>query len=452
MITFKIVCVGLSTLGQELSMANVERKTKVMSKLLEEILSSDNIALAIKQVKANKGKPGVDKMTVEEVEDYFKENGETIKSKIRVRKYKPLPVRRVEIPKGDGTKRPLGIPSVKDRVLQQAIVQVISLMCEEVFSNYSYGFRPKRRCENAIVKALEYFNDGYYWVVDLDLSKFFDNVDQDILMILVHNIIKDGDTESLIRKFLQSGVNIGGTISQTKIGTPQGGNLSPLLANIYLNQLDKELEKRELRFTRYADDVLICVKSEVAANRVMASVTRWLKEKLRVEVNATKTKVARPNEIKYLGFGFYKDKNTCVWKPKPHIKSIKELKKKLHDETIRSVSTSIKYKISRLNPIIRGWINYFRIGSMKMAMKELDGYLRFRLRMCIWKQWKNPKTRVKRLRQCGFPEWECVAYGNTRKGYARCASTFLNHALPNKTFKEVGLVSLGEYYQLQHNF
>ena len=283
MITFKIVCVGLSTLGQELSMANVERKTKVMSKLLEEILSSDNIALAIKQVKANKGKPGVDKMTVEEVEDYFKENGETIFSKIRVRKYKPLPVRRVEIPKGDGTKRPLGIPSVKDRVLQQAIVQVISPMCEEVFSNYSYGFRPKRRCENAIVKALEYFNDGYDWVVDLDLSKFFDNVDQDILMILVHNIIKDGDTESLIRKFLQSGVNIGGIISQTKIGTPQGGNLSPLLANIYLNQLDKELEKRELRFTRYADDVLICVKSEVAANRVMTSVTRWLKEKLRVE-------------------------------------------------------------------------------------------------------------------------------------------------------------------------
>ena len=266
-----------------------------MSKLLEEILSKDNIALAIKQVKANKGKPGVDKMTTDEVEDYFNENGEIIYSKIRVRKYKPLPVKRVEIPKGDGTKRPLGIPSVKDRVLQQAIVQVISPKCEEVFSNYSYGFRPERRCENAVVKALEYFNDGYDWIVDLDLSKFFDNVNQDILMILVHNIIKDGDTESLIRKFLQSGVNIGGTISQTKIGTPQGGNLSPLLANIYLNELDKELEKRELRFTRYADDVLVCVKSEVAANRVMTSVTKWLKEKLRVEVNTTKTKVARPN-------------------------------------------------------------------------------------------------------------------------------------------------------------
>ena len=184
----------------------------------------------------------------------------------------------------------------------------------------------------------------------------------------------------------------------------------------------------------------------------MTSVTRWLKEKLRVEVNATKTKVARPNEIKYLGFGFYNDKNTCIWKPKPHIKSIKELKKKLHDETIRSVSTSIKYKISRLNPIIRGWINYFRIGSMKKMLESLDRYLRFRLRMCIWKQWKNPKTRVKRLRQCGLPEWQCVAYGNTRKGYARCASTFLHQALQNKMFEEAGLVSLTEYYQLQHNF
>ena len=421
-----------------------------MSKLLEKILSNDNIDLAIKQVKSNKGKPGVDKMTIDEVEDYFKQDGENIKSKIRARKYKPLPVRRVEIPKGDGTKRPLGIPSVKDRVLQQAIVQVITPMCEDVFSNHSYGFRPKRRCENAVLKALEYFSDGYDWVVDLDLSKFFDNVDQDILMILVHNIIKDGDTESLIRKFLQSGVNIGGTISQSDKGTPQGGNLSPLLANIYLNEFDKELEKRELRFTRYADDVLICVKSEVAANRVMTSVTKWLREKLRVEVNATKTKVARPNDIKYLGFGFYyKDSK---WLPKPHIKSIEKFKKKLHDETIRSVSTSITFKISRLNPIIRGWINYFRICKMKGEMKVVDGYLRFRLRMCIWKQWKLPHTRVKRPRQCGLPEWQCKAYGNTRKGIARCAKTFLQRALPNAMFIKAGLISLVNYYELQHNF
>ena len=247
-----------------------------MSKLLEEILSKDNIDLAIKRVKSNKGAPGVDSMKTSEVENYFKENGEEILNKIRIRKYKPLPVKRVEIPKPDGTKRPLGIPSVKDRVIQQAIVQVLSPMCEEVFSNSSYGFRPKRCAQQAVIKALEYFNDGYDWLVDLDLSKFFDNVDQNILMILVHDIIKDGDTESIIRKFLQSGINIGGNIIDSNKGTPQGGNLSPLLANIYLNQFDKELEARGLRFTRYADDVLICVKSEVAANRVMTSVTKWL--------------------------------------------------------------------------------------------------------------------------------------------------------------------------------
>lgn len=417
---------------------------------MERILSKDNIESAIRQVKANKGSPGIDGMKVSEAEDYFKENGEDIYNRIRLRKYKPLPVKRVEIPKPDGSKRPLGIPSVKDRVLQQAIVQVISPMCEEVFSESSYGFRVNRRCENAVIKALEYFNDGYDWIVDLDLSKFFDNVDQNILMILVHNIIKDGDTESLIRKFLQSGVNIGGTVYDTDKGTPQGGNLSPLLANIYLNEFDKELEKRELRFTRYADDVLICVKSEVAANRVMASVTRWLKEKLRVEVNATKTKVARPTDIKYLGFGFYRKDGQ--YHPKPHIKSVERLKRRIHDETIRSNPTSIAYKISRLNPIIRGWINYFRICDMKGWMERLDGYLRVRLRMCIWKQWKTSKNRVRQLRKCGFPEWMAIAYGNSRKGYMRCASSFMARAIPKATFNKAGLVSLLDYYQLQHNF
>lgn len=423
-----------------------------MSKLLEEILSKENINEAIEKVKSNKGKPGVDRMTIDEVEQFFLENGEDISSLIRQRKYKPLPVRRVEIPKGDGSKRPLGIPSVKDRVLQQAIVQVITPMCEEVFSNYSYGFRPNRRCENAVIQALEYFNDGYDWVVDLDLSKFFDNVDQDILMILVHNIIKDGDTESLIRKFLRSGVNIGGAISQTDKGTPQGGNLSPLLANIYLNQLDKELESRGLRFTRYADDVLICVKSEMAANRVMTSITKWLKDKLRVEVNATKTKVDKPNNIKYLGFGFYKDKQTNLWKPKPHIKSIESFKKKLHDETIRSVSTSIAFKISRLNPIIRGWINYFRICKMKKWMEKIDRFIRTRLRMCIWKQWKTPKNRVKQLRACGFPEWQAKAYGYSRKGVMRCATSILLSAFPKSTFDKAKLVSCLDYYNSDYNF
>ena len=422
-----------------------------MSKLLEEILSKDNIDLAIKRVKSNKGAPGVDSMKTDEVDSYFLENGEEILNKIRIRKYKPLPVKRVEIPKPDGTFRPLGIPSVKDRVIQQAIVQVLSPKCEEVFSNCSYGFRPKRCAQQAVIKALEYFNDGYDWLVDLDLSKFFDNVDQNILMILVHDIIKDGDTESIIRKFLQSGINIGGNIIDSNKGTPQGGNLSPLLANIYLNQFDKELEARGLRFTRYADDVLICVKSEVAANRVMTSVTKWLDKRLRVKVNATKTKVDRPTGIKYLGYGFYRN-SEGIYRPKPHIKSIERFKKKLHDETIRSNSYSITYKISRLNPIIRGWINYFKICDMKMVMYKLDGYLRTRLRMCIWKQWKLPKNRVKQLRKCGFEDWKAKAYGYCRKGYMRCASTFLKIALPKPTFDKANLVSLFDYYQLVHNF
>lgn len=419
-----------------------------MSKLLEEILSEENIQRAIKKVKGNKGKPGVDYMKVDELDDYFKENGKEIFDKIRQRKYKPLPVKRVEIPKPDGTKRPLGIPSVKDRVLQQAIVQVLTPKCEEVFSDYSYGFRPSRRCESAVIKALEYFNDGYDWLVDLDLSKFFDNVDQNILMILVHDIIKDGDTESLIRKFLQSGINVGGNIIDSTTGTPQGGNLSPLLANIYLHQFDKELEARGLRFVRYADDVLICVKSEVAANRVMTSVTNWLRKRLRVEVNATKTKVAKPTDIKYLGFGFYS--RDGKYRPKPHIRAIEKLKSKLRNSTIRSKVRNIEETIKYLNSVIRGWINYFRIADMKGLMRNVDGFLRTRIRMMIWKQWKRPKNRVKQIRKLGFEEWKAKTWGNCRKGYVRCASTFLHTVLNNSRIRKLGLLSLSDYYQLRH--
>ncbi len=423
-----------------------------MSRLLEEILSDDNLDRALKAVKANKGAPGVDGMKVSELEDYLTEHREEIRGKLRQRKYRPLPVRRVGIPKGDGTLRPLGIPSVKDRWLQQAVYQVLSPMCEEVFSDSSFGFRPNRRCEDAILKALEYFNDGYDWVVDLDLSKFFDNVDQNILMILVHDIIKDGDTESIIRKFLLSGVNIGGVISPTIKGTPQGGNLSPLLANIYLNVFDRELEKRGLRFTRYADDCIICVRSKAAANRVMTSVTRWLKEKLRVEVNATKTKVGKPQDIKYLGFAFYR-KEDGVYRPKPHIRSIERFKQKLHDESIRSVSTSIACKISRLNPIIRGWINYFRICDMKVSMTRLDGYLRTRIRMCIWKQWKTPQKRRKALLKLGAPKRDAYMWSYTRKGpMAVARSWILCRTITNEVLKIKGLVSLSEHYQLVHNF
>ena len=419
------------------------------TKLMEEILSKENLEKARKAVIANKGSAGVDRMTVDELTKFIEEHGDEVTERIRMRKYRPMPVRRVQIPKPDGSKRNLGIPSVKDRWLQQAVYQVLNPMFEEVFSDSSYGFRPGRKCEDAIIKALECMNDGYDWLVDMDLSKFFDNVNQDILMILVHKVIKDPDTESLIRKFLQSGVLVEGTFEETRIGTPQGGNLSPLLANIYLNEFDKELESRGLRFTRYADDCVIYVRSEAAANRVMKSVTRWLEEKLRVQVNVTKTKVCRPNDTKYLGFSFYKRNDK--WRPKPHLKSVQKFKEKLHGYSKRSWSVSMDYRISKLNPVIRGWINYFRICDMKTLMKELDGWLRVRIRMCIWKQWKTPQRREWGLRKLGMNPFWARVNANSRKGIMAIASSgIMNRTVTNDVLKRKGLLSLADHYQSVH--
>ena len=419
------------------------------TKLMEEILSKENLETARKAVIANKGSAGVDGMKVEELTAFIEEHGEEITERIRMRKYKPLPVRRVQIPKPDGSKRNLGIPSVKDRWLQQAVYQVLSPVFEKEFSESSYGFRPGRKCEDAVVKALECMNDGYDWLVDMDLSKFFDNVNQDILMILVHKVINDPDTESLIRRFLQSGVLVEGTFEETRIGTPQGGNLSPLLANIYLNEFDKELESRGLRFTRYADDCIIYVRSEAAANRVMKSVTRWLEEKLRVQVNVTKTKVCRPNDTKYLGFSFYNKNGT--WRPKPHLKSVQKFKDKLHGYSKRSWSVSMDYRISKLNPVIRGWINYFRICDMKTLMKELDGWLRVRIRMCIWKQWKTPQRREWGLRKLGMKPFWAHVNANSRKGIMAIASSgIMNGTVTINVLKRKGLLSLADHYQTVH--
>ena len=421
------------------------------TKLMEEILSKENLETARKAVIANKGSAGVDRMTVNELTKFIEEHGDEITERIRMRKYRPLPVRRVQIPKPDGSKRNLGIPSVKDRWLQQAVYQVLNPMFEEVFSDSSYGFRPGRKCEDAIIKALECMNDGYDWLVDMDLSKFFDNVNQDILMILVHKVIKDPDTESLIRKFLQSGVLVEGTFEETRIGTPQGGNLSPLLANIYLNEFDKELESRGLRFTRYADDCVIYVRSEAAANRVMKSVTRWLEEKLRVQVNVTKTKVCRPNDTKYLGFSFYN--RNGKWRPKPHLKSVQKFKEKLHDYSKRSWSVSMDYRITKMNPVIRGWINYFRICDMKTLMKELDGWLRVRIRMCIWKQWKTPQRREWGLRKLGMNAFWAHVNANSRKGIMAIASSgIMNRTVTNDVLKRKGLLSLADHYQSVHSY
>ena len=257
-----------------------------------------------------------------------------------------------------------------------------------------------RCCEQAIIKALECFNDGYDWIVDIDLQAFFDNVNQDKLIGIIRRTIKDGRVVSLIRKYLVSGVMINGVCQPTKIGTPQGGNLSPLLSNIMLNELDKELEKRGLRFVRYADDCLIMVKSEKAANRVMTTITNFIENKLGLIVNVEKSKIAKPNEIKYLGFGFYNNKGK--WRPKPHLKSVQKFESKLKDITSRSDAISIADKIVKLNQVIRGWINYFKIADMKVLMTNISEHLRHRLRMCIWKYWKKPMTKYKALRKLGI--------------------------------------------------
>ena len=287
-----------------------------MSELLNRMLSRENMNQAYQKVKANKGAAGIDEVTVEELNKYIKANWVSIKEQIVSRTYRPQPVKRVRIPKASGGTRDLGIPTVMDRVIQQAMVQILSPMCEKYFSEYSYGYRPNRSCEMAIMRLLEYFNDGYVWVVDIDLEKFFDNVPQDKLMSYVHNIINDGDTESLIRKYLKAGIMENGKYERSDKGTAQGGNLSPLLSNILLNELDKELEKRGLRFTRYADDCVITLRSEASAKRVMRTITTWIERKLGLKVNVTKTKITKPSNLKYLGFGFYCDFKTRTWKPR----------------------------------------------------------------------------------------------------------------------------------------
>lgn len=418
--------------------------------LLEEMLSDENLNKAYLQVVRNKGAAGVDGMKYTELKDYLKEHGEEVKEQIRTRRYKPSPVLRVEIPKDNGEVRNLGVPTVMDRFIQQAMVQVLTPIYEPLFSEHSYGFRPNRCCEMAVVKALEYMNEGFHWVVDIDLEKFFDTVNHDKLITLVMKDVKDGEIVSLIRKYLVSGIMVDDEYRESIIGTPQGGNLSPLLSNIMLNELDKELEARELRYTRYADDCIILVGSSKAADRVMTNVSKFIEKKLGLKVNMSKSKVSKPNDIKYLGFGFFYDKYTKLWKAKPHETSIRKLKEKIRKLTSRSWSVSMDYRLLKLRQLIIGWVNYYRIGYFKKRAQEIDGNIRFRLRMCIWKQWKKIQTRYRALKKLGLEEWKCKIWSRTRKSYARCASTFLKAAIPNKLLKKRGLVSILDQYQLKH--
>ena len=413
--------------------------------MLERILSNENIERAYRRVYANKGAGGVDGVTTKELEKYMRANWKGIKEQIRTRTYKPQPVLRVEIPKPSGGVRKLGIPTVIDRVIEQAITQVLTPIFEPMFHENSYGFRPNRRCEQAIVKLLELFNDGYTWIVDIDLEKFFDNVPQDKLMSYVGRVIHDGDTESLIRKYLKAGVMNKGRYESTEVGTPQGGNLSPLLSNIMLNELDHELSRRGLNFTRYADDVVIVLKSKAAATRVMYSVTNWIERKLGLKVNTTKTKVTTPSKLKYLGFGFWHDKES--WKARPHESSVGRFERKLKALCKRSWNVSMDYRIKKINEVTRGWINYFKIGSMKTRLQRIDEHVRTMIRVVIWKQWKTIAKREWGLTKLGVPRWLSHKVATWGDHYQFVATkSVLKRAVSKEILTKRGLISIYDYY------
>ena len=405
--------------------------------LLEKILSSDNMNAAYKQVVRNKGSHGIDGMKVDELLPYLKENGNNLIEELKAGTYRPKPVRRVEIPKPDGGVRLLGIPTVVDRMIQQAIAQVLTPIFDPEFSENSYGFRPGRSAHQAVKRAQGYINEGYDWVVDIDLAKYFDTVNHDKLMALVARKVKDKRVLKLIREYLKAGVMINGVVIETEEGCPQGGPLSPLLSNIMLNELDKELEKRGHKFCRYADDCNIYVRSRKAAERTMQSVTKFLEGKLKLRVNREKSAVDRPWKRKFLGFSFYRGKEGV--RIRVHKKSVERLKEKIRNITSRSNGMGMDVRLQKLKQLIKGWVNYFRIADMKSLARMLDEWTRRRLRMCIWKQWKKVRTRFQNLVKLGLDRQKAWEFANTRKGYWRIAnSPILSQTITNERLQKRG--------------
>ena len=413
--------------------------------MLERILSRDNMNEAYQKVKRNKGAGGVDKMEMDELLEHLKTHREKILTSLLKGSYKPYPVKRVEIPKENDKTRKLGIPTLTDRVVQQAILQVLSPIYEKQFAETSYGFRPNRGCHDALKKCQEYANQGYWHVIDMDLEKFFDTVNQSMLMQILSRTIKNNRVLSLIQKFLNAGIMDRGMFIKSDVGVPQGGPISPLLANIMLNELDQRLDEWGYRFVRYADDLMIFTKSKRAGQRQFQRVSKFIEGKLKLKINKEKTTITRLNQVKYLGYGFYRIKGKCRFRVHP--KSITKLKDKLRVATGRSNGMSIEGRKTKLNQIIRGWVQYFKLADMKTVMQSIDEWLRRRIRMITWKRWKKVKTKFENLQKLGVAKDKAWEWANTRKSYWHTANSWiLSTTLTNARFVKQGYLSLLMYY------
>jgi group II intron reverse transcriptase/maturase len=412
--------------------------------LMEKILEMGNVIKAYKQVKRNKGAGGVDGMRIDELSTFLNQNYKQLLQQIRDGKYNPNPVRRVEIPKEEkGKVRELGIPTVVDRVIQQAIAQVLSPIFEEQFHDYSFGFRPNRGAHDALMACKKLADRGNVYVVDMDLERFFDKVSQSKLIEILSRTIKDGKVISLIHKYLNAGVLVGGVFHRTAQGVPQGGPLSPLLSNVMLNELDKELEKRGHEFVRYADDCMILCKSRRGANRTLTSITKFIEDKLLLKVNKEKTKVSHIRYVKFLGYGFYRYNGDTRFMV--HKKSILKMKNKLRELTHKNNGWSNEFRVKRINQFVTGWVQYFKLASMKGVLKQIDEWVRRKIRAIYWKQWKKVKTRYKMIRKYNIPEWKVHELANCRKGTWR-AALMLNSVFTNKEIASIGYKSFTDYY------
>ena len=428
------------------------KETEDAGNLLERILLKDNMNRAYKRVRSNKGAAGIDGMTVEEALPWLREHGEELLESIRNGKYKPSPVRRKEIPKGDGGVRKLGIPTVIDRIIQQAIAQVITPIYEPLFSDGSYGYRPHRSARQAIQKVRDYAEEGYKFAVSLDLSKYFDTLNHDLLMNMLREQIHDKRVIDLIKKYLKSGVMENGVVVKTEEGSPQGGNLSPLLANVYLDRFDHEFEGRGVKVIRYADDIVLLARSQRAAERLLGTSRTYLEKKLKLKVNEEKSKAVRVYSIrnfKFLGFALGRNKNGVYIRV--HAKSMKKAKDKLRKLTSRSQGRNVRVVMHNVKVFMQGWLNYYGIADMKSTIENWNGWLRRRMRMYIWKQWKKPKTRVQNLMKLGLPEWRACEVAYSRKAYWKSAKhASVQSALSNERLALAGYFDISKKYKSLH--